>query len=91
MEEPCRPSVDVFFTSLEKHRRDGGNGMLALRRAGWHTIAQDEANCAVYGMPKAAVDLGGAVEVLPPEAIARSLSQRIARSGPGADGTAMHP
>jgi two-component system response regulator WspF len=87
--EPYRPSVDVFFTSLEKHwrdpgvavlltgmGRDGGKGMLALRRAGWHTIAQDEASCAVYGMPKAAVDLGGAVEVLPPESIARSLGQR---------------
>jgi chemotaxis response regulator CheB len=57
--------------------RDGGKGMLALRRAGWHTIAQDEASCAVYGMPKAAVELGGAVEVLPPEAIARSVGQRI--------------
>lgn len=89
LEEPYRPSVDAFFTSLVKHwpdpglavlltgmGRDGGKGMLALRRAGWHTIAQDEASCAVYGMPKAAVELGGAVEVLPPEAIARSLGQR---------------
>jgi len=89
VEEPYRPSVDAFFASLVKHwrepgvavlltgmGRDGGKGMLALRRSGWHTIAQDEASCAVYGMPKAAVELGGAVEVLPPEAIARSLSQR---------------
>ena len=91
LEEPYRPSVDVFFRSLIKHwrdpgvavlltgmGRDGGKGMLELRRGGWHTIAQDEASCAVYGMPKAAVELGGAVEVLPPEAIARSLGQRIA-------------
>ena len=91
LEEPYRPSVDVFFRSLIKHwrdpgvavlltgmGRDGGKGMLELRRSGWHTIAQDEASCAVYGMPKAAVELGGAVEVLPPEAIARSLGQRIA-------------
>jgi two-component system response regulator WspF len=90
LEEPYRPSVDAFFASLVKHwrdpgvavlltgmGRDGGKGMLALRRAGWHTIAQDEASCAVYGMPKAAVELGGAVEVLPPEAIARSMGQRI--------------
>jgi two-component system response regulator WspF len=90
VEEPYRPSVDAFFASLVKHwrdpgvavlltgmGRDGGKGMLALRRAGWHTIAQDEASCAVYGMPKAAVELGGAVEVLPPEAIARSMGQRI--------------
>ena len=90
LEEPYRPSVDVFFASLVQHwrepgvavlltgmGRDGGKGMQALRRAGWHTIAQDEASCAVYGMPKAAVELGGAVEVLPPEAIARSLRQRL--------------
>jgi two-component system response regulator WspF len=92
LEEPYRPSVDVFFRSLVKHwrdpgvavlltgmGRDGGKGMLELRRAGWHTIAQDEASCAVYGMPKAAVELGGASEVLPPEAIARSLGQRLCR------------
>ena len=91
VEEPYRPSVDVFFGSLVKHwrdpglavlltgmGRDGGKGMLELRRSGWHTIAQDEASCAVYGMPKAAVELGGAIEVLPPEAIARSLGQRLA-------------
>ena len=92
LEEPYRPSVDVFYRSLIKHwrepgvavlltgmGRDGGKGMLELRRAGWHTIAQDEASCAVYGMPKAAVELGGAIEVLPPEAIARSLGQRLVR------------
>lgn len=86
LNEPYRPSVNVFFASLLSHwrdpglavlltgmGRDGSEGMLALRRAGWHTIAQDEASCSVYGMPKAAVELGGAVEVLPPEAIARSL------------------
>ena len=86
IDEPYRPSVDVFFNSLVMHwrqpavavlltgmGRDGGKGMLALRRAGWHTIAQDEASCAVYGMPKAAVELGGAVEVLPPEAIGQRL------------------
>ncbi len=90
LEEPYRPSVDVFYGSLVKHwrdpgvavlltgmGRDGGKGMLELRRNGWHTIAQDEASCAVYGMPKAAVELGGAIEVLPPEAIARSLGQRL--------------
>ena len=92
VDEPYRPSVDVFFHSLVHHwrdpgvavlltgmGRDGGKGMLALRQAGWHTIAQDEASCAVYGMPKAAVELGGAVEVLAPEAMARSISQRIGR------------
>lgn len=86
LQEPYRPSVDVFFASLVKQwrdpgvavlltgmGRDGGKGMLALRQAGWHTIAQDEASCSVYGMPRAAVELGGAVEVLDPAAIGRRL------------------
>jgi two-component system response regulator WspF len=37
--------------------RDGANGLLALRNHGAHTISQDETSCAVYGMPKAAVDI----------------------------------
>lgn len=89
-----RPSVDVFFGSLERHwpspgqavlltgmGQDGAAGLLALRRKGWHTIAQDEASCSVYGMPRAAVERGGAVEVLPPDAIARSLLRHL--GGPG--------
>ena len=71
IEEPYRPSVDVFFHSLVSHwrdpgvavlltgmGRDGGKGMLALRRAGWHTIAQDEATSVVWGMPGAAAAAG---------------------------------
>jgi len=90
--EPYRPSVNVLFRSLLQPwfqpgvavlltgmGRDGGQAMLELRRAGWHTIAQAEASCAVYGMPKAAVDLGAAVEVLPPEAI----GLRLRRLMPG--------
>lgn len=93
LQEPYRPSVNTLFRSLLQPwlkpgvavlltgmGRDGGQGMLSLRRAGWHTIAQDQASCAVYGMPRAAVDLGAAVEVLPPAAIARSLlRQRFGR------------
>lgn len=95
VQEPYRPSVNALFRSLLQPwvkpgvavlltgmGRDGGQGMLSLRQAGWHTIAQDEDSCAVYGMPRAAVDLGGAVEVLPPAAIARSLLRR--RFGMGA-------
>ena len=98
-QEPYRPSVDVFFASLVRHwsepgvavlltgmGRDGGKGMAALRRAGWHTIAQDEASCAVYGMPKAAVELGGAVEVLPPEAIGARLQLPPGWAGGGRPG-----
>jgi len=84
-----RPSVDVFFESVAQHwggklvavlltgmGRDGAAGLLALRQKGVHTIAQDEASCAVYGMPKAAVALNAAVEVLPLEKISAILLKR---------------
>ena len=83
---PYRPSVDEFFTSLARHwgrtgiavlltgmGRDGARGLLALRRAGWHTITQDEATCIVYGMPRAAAELDAAVEILSPDGIATAL------------------
>ena len=56
--------------------RDGAEGLKLLRSQGWHTIAQDKASCIVYGMPRAAVELNAAVEVLNPEAIATSLIYR---------------
>jgi chemotaxis response regulator CheB len=84
-----RPSVDVFFESCARRwagnligvlltgmGRDGGKGLKALRDAGFHTIAQNKATCAVYGMPKAAVELGAAVEILPLDEIAPALSKR---------------
>ena len=84
-----RPSVDVFFESVVRRwpgevvgvlltgmGRDGAEGLKQLRDAGFHTIAQDRATCAVYGMPKAAVQLGAAVEVLPLQAIAPALCRR---------------
>jgi two-component system chemotaxis response regulator CheB len=74
----CRPSVDILFESaaaelgpstaaclLTGMGRDGAAGMLAVRRAGGLTIAQDEATSVVYGMPREAVLLGGAERVLP--------------------------
>ncbi|HVJ16359.1 MAG TPA: chemotaxis protein CheB [Polyangiaceae bacterium] len=82
-----RPSVDVLFRSLAKHwrkpgvgvlltgmGRDGADGLLHLRRAGWLTIAQDEKTSVVYGMPKAAVELGAAAKVLPLGDIARVIA-----------------
>jgi two-component system response regulator WspF len=73
-----RPSVDVFFQTVASFwpatavgvlltgmGADGAKGLLAMRRAGWHTIAQDEASSIVYGMPKAAAKLNAAVEILP--------------------------
>ena len=54
--------VGIVLTGMG---RDGGAGMLDLKKAGWHTIAQDEKTSLIYGMPKACVDLGAACEVLP--------------------------
>ena len=80
-EQIHKPSVDELFISLASSSRpgvavlltgmgrDGAEGLLALRRAGWHTIAQDEASSVVWGMPGAAHRLGAAVEVLPIRAI----------------------
>jgi two-component system, chemotaxis family, protein-glutamate methylesterase/glutaminase len=49
---------------------DGANGMLAMRQAGARTIAQDEASCIVYGMPKEAFERGGVEQVQPLQKIA---------------------
>lgn len=73
-----RPSIDALFESVAKHvgpaaigilltgmGRDGARGLLSMRQAGAHTIAQDEATSTVYGMPRAAADLGAADKILP--------------------------
>ena len=65
------PSVDVLFESVAKAAgaravgiiltgmgNDGAKGLLEMRRAGAKTIGQNEASCIVYGMPKAAYDIG---------------------------------
>lgn len=77
LEYPYRPSVDVFFESVAQVKgksgvaalltgmgRDGARGLLALRESGWCTLAQDEATSAVYGMPRAAAQLGAAMQIL---------------------------
>ncbi len=77
-----KPSVDVLFESLARltncaihaaivtgMERDGASGLLALRRAGGHTVAQDEASSLVWGMPGAAVKMEAAEQVLPLSAI----------------------
>ena len=78
-----RPSVDVLFASAARALKeraigvlltgmgaDGAEGMVAMRARGAHTIAQDEASCVVYGMPREAMLRGGAVQSLPLEHIA---------------------
>lgn len=82
------PSVDVFFQSVNDHwsgpaigvlltgmGSDGAAGLKTLRDGGHHTIAQDRASSAVYGMPKAAAQLDAAVEVLALDRIAMRLRE----------------
>ena len=73
-----RPSVDVLFHSVAEVAgakatgviltgmgSDGAQGLLRMKQAGAHTIAQDEATCVVFGMPREAIRLGGVESVLP--------------------------
>jgi two-component system chemotaxis response regulator CheB len=63
---------------------DGAQGLLKMRNAGAHTIAQDEASCVVYGMPREAVALGAAARVLPLSSIASAmLAARVERAPAG--------
>ncbi|MGD1054151.1 MAG: chemotaxis protein CheB [Candidatus Dormibacteria bacterium] len=89
LDEPVtlhRPSADVLFHSMADSGAEGGigviltgmgddgaSGLLALRRIGGTTIAQDQESSAVYGMPKAAHDNGGAAWVLPLSEIASAV------------------
>ncbi|WP_297503783.1 chemotaxis response regulator protein-glutamate methylesterase [Ferrovum sp.] len=85
-----RPSVDVLFQSavqsvganglvvmLTGMGRDGAQGMLQMRQTGAYTIAQDEATSVVYGMPRAAVEVGAVDEILPLGAIAGRVLERL--------------
>ena len=87
-----RPAVDVLFESCAKELgpnaagailtgmgNDGARGLLAMRRAGARTLAQDEATCVVFGMPKEAIALGGAEAVLPLGRVAGELLRLTAR------------
>ena len=73
-----RPSVDVLFQSVAKNAgrnavgailtgmgADGAKGLKAMRASGAHTLAQDESTCVVFGMPKEAIKLDAADEILP--------------------------
>ena len=89
----CRPSVDVLFESLAADQgaevlaclltgmgRDGAAGLLAIRRTGGFTIAQDESTSVIYGMPREAAALGAAQLVLPLDQIGPQIVQRLAGS-----------
>jgi two-component system chemotaxis response regulator CheB len=92
----CRPSVDVLFESVARTcgsravgvlmtgmGRDGAEGLLAIRRAGGVTVAQDEASSVIFGMPGEAVRLGAAMHVLPPAGIADLLTAIVGGSVAG--------
>ena len=87
-----RPSVDVLFHSAARAAGanamgvimtgmgdDGARGMKALHDKGARTVAQDEASCVVYGMPKEAVALGAVDDVMPLGQVARSIMAFDAR------------
>jgi len=78
MDSTYRPSIDVFLNSVERTWRgdvigvlltgmgsDGAGALKALHNAGHHTIVQDRATSAVYGMPKAATEMKAASDILP--------------------------
>ena len=84
------PSVDVFFSSVAQFwpgegvaalltgmGRDGAEGLLALHNRNWYTIAQDRDSSIVYGMPKAAAQLGAATDILPAGKIGKAISNYI--------------
>ena len=85
-----RPSVDVLFRSVAKCAGanalgiimtgmgdDGAAGLLEMRNAGARTVAQDEASCVVYGMPKEAVKRGGVEKSVSLHAIGREVMQQL--------------
>jgi two-component system chemotaxis response regulator CheB len=91
----CRPSVDVLFESLAQEcgaacaaalltgmGADGALGLAAIRNAGGYTIAQDEASCVVYGMPREAARLDAARRILPLESIGPALASLAGAEAP---------
>ena len=81
-----RPSIDVTMTSvaqtfgtracgvlLSGMGADGAAGLQAIKHAGGKTLVQDESTCVVFGMPRAAIELGAAQQVLPPAGLVRQL------------------
>lgn len=96
VKSPFKPSIDVFFSSLAKYwpsnsvaalltgmGRDGAVGLKEMHNAGWHTIAEHKETCIVYGMPRVAVDLGAASEVLPIHEIAQTVIKQLSTKKKG--------
>ncbi len=83
-----RPSVDVLFRSTARYAGknaigiimtgmgdDGARGLLEMKEAGAHTIAQDEKSCVVFGMPKEAINIDAASKILPLDSIAEYVAK----------------
>jgi two-component system chemotaxis response regulator CheB len=86
----CRPSVDALFGSLARDKqmtpigvlltgigRDGASGLKAIKSSGGYTICQDKSTSIVFGMPGAAIQMGGAHKVLPDDEIASGILEVI--------------
>jgi two-component system chemotaxis response regulator CheB len=91
-----RPSVEVLFRSVAQHAgpnaigvmltgmgKDGAQAMREMKDAGAYNIAQDEATCVVFGMPKEAIAVGAVDDVLPVQRIAQRIQERLAAVGAG--------
>jgi two-component system chemotaxis response regulator CheB len=89
-----RPSVDILFQSVARSAsanavgvlltgmgRDGAEGLKTLRGTGAHTIGQDESTCVVYGMPRAAFEIGAVKQQLPLEKIGEAILNLCAIEG----------
>ncbi|WP_086111626.1 protein-glutamate methylesterase/protein-glutamine glutaminase [Xenorhabdus beddingii] len=85
-----RPSVDVLFRSVAKYAgrnavgviltgmgSDGAAGLLAMKQAGAYTLAQSEASCVVFGMPRAAIQLGAVDDVMDIQKISKAMLAKI--------------
>ncbi len=87
-----RPAVDVMFSSVAQAAKehavgvlltgmgaDGAQGLLKMRQAGARTMVQNEATCVVYGMPREAVRMGAAEQILPLDAIPAAILKQAGK------------
>jgi len=95
-ENSCRPSVDYLFRSLASlyvgratavimtgMGSDGAKGLMLMKQNGAYVIAQDEATCVVFGMPKAPIDAGIVDTIAPLERIAEEIVRTVRRADRG--------
>ena len=95
----CRPAVDKLFQSIALEMgdsvlaclltgmgRDGAEGLLSIREAGGTTLAQDEASSVVFGMPREAIAIGAAEQIVPLDRVANTM---VAFATKGANGSSV--